>query len=214
MVDAEAQRGGVESYVGGIGRGGGIFNAGALSATNCTLAANSARGGTSSTGGRAFGGALYGPGISSLVNTTAALNSVIAGDNLDFSYSPPPALLPGASIASGGATLINTILYCLAPQTNVDGSVVDGGHNICSDASAKLSSYASRNSTGPLLGPLSDNGGPTPTMALLPGSPAIDAGDDTACPSTDQRGVPRPAGAACDIGAFEFVPSTRPQRSP
>jgi FG-GAP-like repeat len=205
--------GGVESYVGGIGRGGGIFNAGALSATNCTLAANSARGGTSSTGGRAFGGALCGPGISSLVNTTAALNSVIAGDNLDFSYSSPPALLPGASIASGGATLINTILYCLAPQTNVDGSVVDGGHNICSDASAKLSSQASRNSTDPLLGPLSDNGGPTPTMALLPGSPAIDAGDDTACPSTDQRGVPRPAGAACDIGAFEVVPSTRPQGS-
>jgi hypothetical protein len=59
----------------------------------------------------------------------------------------------------------------------------------------------------PMLGPLQDNGGPTLTQALLPGSPAIDAGSP-ACPppDTDQRGVPRPQGAACDIGAYEFVP--------
>jgi hypothetical protein len=55
-----------------------------------------------------------------------------------------------------------------------------------------------------MLGPLADNGGPTQTHALLPGSPAIDAGDNTACPATDQRGVTRPLGAACDIGAYEF----------
>jgi len=55
-----------------------------------------------------------------------------------------------------------------------------------------------------ILGPLADNGGPTPTHALVPGSPAIDAapvGPD--CPSEDQRGIARPQGAACDIGAFE-----------
>jgi hypothetical protein len=196
-------------YGGGTGSGGGIFNAGSLAVTNCTLAANTARGGTSSTGGIAFGGALCGPGVSSLVNTTIALNSVTAGDNLDYPY-PAPVLLPGASITSGGATLINTILYCLAPQTNVDGTLADGGHNICSDASAKFPSSASRNSTDPLLGPLSDNGGPTPTLSLLEGSPAIDVGDEAACPSTDQRGVARPVGPACDIGAFEFVPSGPP----
>ncbi len=55
----------------------------------------------------------------------------------------------------------------------------------------------------PLLGPLTDNGGPTWTMALLPGSPAIDAGDDANCPATDQRGMTRPQGAHCDIGAYE-----------
>ncbi len=54
----------------------------------------------------------------------------------------------------------------------------------------------------PLLGPLADNGGATQTFALLPGSPAIDAGQSTGCPP-DQRGVVRPQGAACDIGAFE-----------
>ena len=57
-----------------------------------------------------------------------------------------------------------------------------------------------------LLGPLADNGGPTPTMALLPASPAIDSGDDSACPPRDQRGVSRPKGSACDIGAFELAP--------
>jgi hypothetical protein len=57
-----------------------------------------------------------------------------------------------------------------------------------------------------LIGPLADNGGPTLTHALLDGSPAIDAADDAACPATDQRGVPRPQGAACDIGAYEYVP--------
>lgn len=49
-----------------------------------------------------------------------------------------------------------------------------------------------------------DNGGPTETHALLVGSPAIDAGDANYCPETDQRGVTRPQGAGCDIGAFEF----------
>jgi hypothetical protein len=52
------------------------------------------------------------------------------------------------------------------------------------------------------LGPLADNGGPTQTHALEEGSPALDAAGDS-CPSTDQRGIPRPAGSACDIGAYE-----------
>ena len=51
-------------------------------------------------------------------------------------------------------------------------------------------------------------------MALLPGSPAIDAGDDSLCPGTDQRGVPRPIGAHCDIGAFESVPAPALIRGP
>jgi hypothetical protein len=53
------------------------------------------------------------------------------------------------------------------------------------------------------LGTLGDNGGPTQTIPLLPGSAAIDAGDNTNCPATDQRGVTRPQGAGCDAGAYE-----------
>jgi hypothetical protein len=56
----------------------------------------------------------------------------------------------------------------------------------------------------PKLGSLADNGGPTLTMALLPGSPAIDAGSAVGAPATDQRGVARPQGPGVDIGAFEF----------
>jgi hypothetical protein len=62
----------------------------------------------------------------------------------------------------------------------------------------------------PLLGPLRDNGGPTPTRALLGGSPAVDAGDPGACPATDQRGILRTwdgdndGQAICDVGAYEL----------
>jgi hypothetical protein len=57
--------------------------------------------------------------------------------------------------------------------------------------------------TNPELGPLANNGGPTQTLALLSGGPAIDAGSDMACPPIDQRGISRPQGPHCDIGAFE-----------
>jgi hypothetical protein len=57
----------------------------------------------------------------------------------------------------------------------------------------------------PLLGALADNGGPTQTRALNTGSPAIDAGNSGACPATDQRGVSRPQGGGCDIGAYERI---------
>jgi len=59
----------------------------------------------------------------------------------------------------------------------------------------------------PMLGPLQDNGGPTETHALLPGSPAIDQVPVEGCQVTeDQRGEPRPAGDGCDVGAFERQP--------
>jgi uncharacterized repeat protein (TIGR01451 family) len=57
----------------------------------------------------------------------------------------------------------------------------------------------------PGLAPLADNGGPTDTMALPPNSPAIDAGTSVGCPPTDQRGIARSQGTACDIGAFELA---------
>jgi len=65
-----------------------------------------------------------------------------------------------------------------------------------------------RIATDPLLGALADNDGPTDTMAPLAGSPAIDAGVGCPPPSTDQRGLPRPSGPACDAGAFEVQPLT------
>jgi len=89
--------------------------------------------------------------------------------------------------------------------SNVEGILEDAGHNIASDDSAAFTEPSSRNSTDPKLGPLGNYGGPTLSVLLLAGSPAIDAGGDDACPVTDQRGVPRPAGAHCDMGAVESI---------
>ena len=76
------------------------------------------------------------------------------------------------------------------------------GHNVVQDASCNP--VASDVIVGDaLIEPLADNGGPTSTHALQPTSPAIDAADGAACPATDQRGVARPQGAGCDVGAFE-----------
>jgi hypothetical protein len=80
----------------------------------------------------------------------------------------------------------------------------DNGSNLAADDTCGLS-----NPQDPKLAPLADNGGPTPTMAVLFGSPALDQG--AGCDDTDQRGTLRPQGAACDIGAFEatFDPQHR-----
>jgi hypothetical protein len=193
--------------VGGAASGGGIHNLGVLTAINCTLAGNSSTGGpgdsaSGESGGSAFGGGIFNAGGASLLNVTVAGNVVRVGS----SGANSEALGGSISEKSGTMTLTNTILFCSIGQTNVSGTITDGGHNISSDGSAKFAAPSSRNNLDPLLAPLADNGGLTPTMALLPSSPAIDAGDDSACPPTDQRGVTRPQGLACDIGAFELAP--------
>jgi hypothetical protein len=90
------------------------------------------------------------------------------------------------------------------PGGNCSGASTDAGHNLSSDASCSFTNVGSLNSTDAKLAQLADNGGPTLTARLLPGSPAIDAGDNFEAPPTDQRGAPRPAGSASDIGAYEY----------
>jgi hypothetical protein len=109
----------------------------------------------------------------------------------------------GTAIGGGvGVQLLNTLIASDSPSNLFVAT--DCGHNLSSDASCAFTNSGSLNNTDPKLGPLSDNGGPTLTMALLPGSPAIDAGNTSLAPTTDQRGFPRPAGLAADIGAFEY----------
>ena len=76
--------------------------------------------------------------------------------------------------------------------------------NLDSDTSCKFTG-AGDLTAEPKLGPLQDNGGSTPTMALPPDSPAVNAGDETNCTAVDQRGITRPQGSHCDVGAFELV---------
>jgi len=108
--------------------------------------------------------------------------------------------------AGAAATAVNTILANSLSGSNCFGTLTDAGHNISSDASCNFTSAGSLNSTNPNLGPFGNYGGPTATIPLLAGSPAIDAGDAAACPAVDQRGISRPYGAGCDIGAFESAP--------
>jgi hypothetical protein len=106
-------------------------------------------------------------------------------------------------IQSSNSQVINT-LFTANLGGNCVGQLVDLGHNLSSDGTCGFSSAGSRNNLDPKLGSLADNGGPTLTMAPLPGSPAIDAGDTSAAPAADQRGVGRPFGSAADIGAVEY----------
>jgi hypothetical protein len=91
--------------------------------------------------------------------------------------------------------------------------VTSKGYDMSSDSSGNFSGPGDLNNTDPMLGPLQNNGGPTQTMALPSGSPAIDAGNPTGCTDglghllkTDQRGFPRPDTedtSGCDMGAYE-----------
>ncbi|MFT3892806.1 MAG: family 16 glycosylhydrolase [Anaerolineales bacterium] len=114
----------------------------------------------------------------------------------------------------GGAaptlTLTNTIItgnqYYACDHWTGANTLTSGGHNLVQDATCNTSSTPDATdiiTTDALIGALADNGGPTWTHALLPGSPAINAGDNAACSATDQRGVARPQGGQCDIGSYE-----------
>ena len=180
-----------------LSEGGGVFNVGTATLTNCTVAGDvAARGGgfysawPSST---EFGGST------TLTNCTVSANSAsIVGGGM---YVAP---LNGLTFV----TLTNTIVaeqvagggIFLFQPTNVIGS-----YDVFSAAVSTSTTHSIV--ADPMLAPLGDYGGPTQTMALLPGSPAIDAGlNGTGIPTTDQRGTARDAEP--DIGAFEVSAAT------
>ena len=114
---------------------------------------------------------------------------------------------PGTIAVSGNSqlTLRNTIVSNAMGFANCAvfgmGTIVDGGNNLQWGGIQTLSCGATMLEEDPLLAPLANNGGFSQTMALQTGSPAINTG--SGCPAMDQRGVARPIGPACDIGAFE-----------
>ena len=107
-----------------------------------------------------------------------------------------------SATGSGSITFLNTIVANnnSAGAPECDGSpsnLFSNGYSLDSDNTCDIVN------ANPTLGPLQDNGGPTFTHELLAGSPAIDAGTNTGCPATDQRGVARPIKVTCDMGAYE-----------
>ena len=190
------------------GAGGGICAGGGLLLTNCTIVGNSAgSGGYSMWGAGGNGG--NGGGIFSysaneaIVACTVASNSVGLGATNGIGGGICSALV-------GGPVLLNSIVALNSGDSpDVAGAFQSLGHNLIGVGNSGFSApgdlVGSTNSPlDPKLGPLADNGGPTLTMALLTGSPAIDAGGAMGAPATDQRGIPRPQGPSVDIGAFEF----------
>jgi hypothetical protein len=201
--------------------GGGIDNAGTLTVTNSTISGNSASGGKFGGGG---GGGIDNAGTLTVTNSTLSgntagdgggignsgkltiTNSTISG-NTASGFVDFVGFGGGIFNASGGTLTVLTSIFDDSMGGNLvnNGTVISSGHNLFSDAPAVPLAATDLINTDPLLGPLADNGGPTPTMALLPGSPAIDAGVAVPGVTTDQRGIPRPQGKAPDIGAFESV---------
>ena len=160
--------------------GGGIFNRGTLTLTNSTVSGNTADG---------AGGGISNSGEATLTNSTVSGNAA-AFDSGGILHLDGPLTLKNSIIAGNSAP-------------DCDGLAVTSlGNNIDGDSTCNLAGPDDQPGVDPLLGPLADNGGPTQTQALLAGSPAINAGDDTAALAIDQRGFPRVG--VSDIGAFEF----------
>ncbi|HZT57022.1 MAG TPA: choice-of-anchor Q domain-containing protein [Pyrinomonadaceae bacterium] len=214
-----------DSAVGGNGGDGGQTNGGC---------------GSHGAGGLAYGGAITN-GNAATVNikhATVSLNNAQAGNtgvNQGGANKPPKPAAEGAGggirVGPAGVAVENTIIAgntaangagdtsgtpTLGPD--VDGAVTSNGHNLLGNATDATGFNGAGDQTGanPMLASLADNGGPTPTMALSPGSPAIDAGvaagatfDQRGQPRTvDDPGVPNVGGSdGTDIGAYEAPPS-------
>lgn len=181
------------------GSGGGIASQSPVSISASTIAFNQA-----SDGGGLW---LEAQGASSIVNSTFAVNAAGAIALHQGTASIASSTIVGNSGGTGAieidpaasASEQDTIVASNAP-VNCTGPVADSGN----DLSFPEASCPHAVTGNPNLRPLALYGGPTPVLSLGVGSAAIDAGAD--CPSTDQRGVVRPQGIACDIGAYEYAP--------
>jgi hypothetical protein len=220
----------------GISFGGGIFNTGTVTINNSTVSGNAASGGggiysrgmvrinrtTLSRNTGALGAGVFsqfgaplaitnstvsgnigdvGAGIAG--GTTVISNSTISGNSA----------VNGGGIANAMVKFRNSIVANNKGENCYNSTTTSKGHNLSSDDTCNFNGNGDLNNTDPKLGTLGNYGGPTQTMPLLSGSPAIDAGNPNGCTDsrghllkTDQRGKPRPDkedSGGCDMGAYE-----------
>jgi CSLREA domain-containing protein len=191
----------ITSSTAGMNGGGAVFDQGETATyLNSTLSGNSVT--VNGAGAQNGGGAIYGLSSSTAISISA---STIAGNAINQ---------PGGAIFDqAGTYTIKSSILAGNSQGNCAGvgPFTSAGFNLESANTCGFTAAGDLTNTDPKLGPLQDNGGPTPTRALPANSPAVDAGscsDVAGNPvSTDQRGVarPQPAGGNCDIGAFELA---------
>jgi predicted outer membrane repeat protein len=179
------------SALGGYGNGISSSPAGALTLRNSTLSGNPDFLSTALAAGSRPAGSPSGGGLVALGPVTVTNGTITGNDE--------GGLVTGSLIS---ITVKNSIIANNFGR-NCYGPIHSLGHNLVNDNTCPLAASGDLTNTNPLLGPLADNGGPTLTQALLPGSPAINHGDNNGCPLVDQRGFLRLGG--CDIGAFEFA---------
>ncbi len=195
----------IEGNSSGSGAGVRLFSVG-LDMEDCTVSNNESN----------FGGG----GVSVRFGTTRVANSTFTGNrasgSMGLTITEGPGILVNNTITGNVSTTSGTGALFLSLSTfTLSNNVVAGNvggdckffdthttaHNLAGDASCNFTGPGDLQEVDPLLGPLADNGGPTDTHALLAGSPAINAGDDTSCPPLDQRGEGR--AGVCDMGAYE-----------
>jgi hypothetical protein len=206
---------------GGSGQGGGVYTSGTVTVNNSTIAANALRGGAGGSGttysggdgGPGQGGGLWvATGTTAQVSfSTIAVNQATGGIHGSgrADGSDGPAMGGGVYHVQGMLQTRDTILA----GNTVNGPGVNSGPDLSGDLGSLGHNLVGNSDGGsgfdatdlldvdPLLGPLQDNGGPTQTMALLPGSPALNAGDPGQLGVPDQRGVIRTGGV--NIGAYQ-----------
>ncbi len=192
----------IEENVGGQAA---FFNSGTAEVESSLFANNTAS-------GRSLGsdGAVENRGEMTMLNSTISGNAdigILVNDGtLSLSYVTVAGNMGGGIAAHRSGVLISQIANSLVVKNGAGDCAFPlglsdyAGMNIDTDDTCGFSQTVS--DAGIALAPLADNGGPTFTHALLPASPAIDAAFGT-CPAADQRSAPRPAAAACDVGAYE-----------
>ena len=159
---------------------------------------------------------------------TSGFNGGDGGAILNYATNPPPRLInvtfKGNSAVGydaghpayggamytivGSAAMTNTILWGNTPdqiynENDQPANIVSLDHSVVQGGCPAGSTCTTIITADPLLGALGKYGGSVQTIPLLPGSSAIDTARDAGCPATDARGVVRPQGAHCDVGAFE-----------
>jgi hypothetical protein len=216
------------------GSGGGLFNSnGDATVANSTLSGNQAVGDDAVMGGRGGGISNIGRGVTTtlqLVNSTLAFNEATqAGGGVavvgQVLTGPTTMEVGNSLIVSNALTVTQSVTNAVALASISTPQVITGtescslesgtssslGGNIEDGASCGFNAASDLQNTLVVLGPLADNGGPTLTHLISQNGPAFDRGVDALCVASpvngvDQRGVPRPQVARCDIGAVELEP--------